>query len=90
MIGRLRVVADDHVQAAEALRVGVRLVARVDDRSAARRGAAHALPDVLRPLADAVLRSAGGMQHLACTADQLTGDQERHQHVSDFGEVTDP
>jgi hypothetical protein len=80
-------VADDDVQPAEPLRVGVRLVAGVDDRSAARRRGRHALPDVLGSLADAVDRAAGREQHLAGSADDLAGDQERDQDVGEPAEL---
>ena len=50
-------VADDHVQPPVPLGVGMRLVAGVDDRPAARRGAGDALPDVLGTLADGVDRT---------------------------------
>ncbi len=83
-------VADDDVQPAVTLGVGMRLVAGVDDRPAPGGRRRHALPDVLGPLADAVLRTPRGVQHLARPADQLPGDQERHQHVGDLGEVADP
>ena len=58
-------VTDDDVQAPVALRIGVRLVAGVDDRPAPGGRRRHALPDVLGPLADAVLRTPRGVQHLA-------------------------
>ena len=51
-------VADDHVQPAEALGVGVRLVPRVDDGPRPRGGRGDALPDVLGALGDAVLRAS--------------------------------
>ena len=65
-------VADDHVQAPVALGVGVGLVTRVDDRAAARGGAAHALPDVLGALGDAVHGAPGRLQHLAGAGVDLT------------------
>ena len=83
-------VADDDVQPAEALGVGVRLVAGVDDRAAAGGRAAHALPDVLGALADAVDRAARGLQHLAGAADDLPGDEERDQYVGEAGELAVP
>ena len=52
-------VADDHVQPAVALGVGVRFVAGVDDRPAPRGGRRHALPDVFGALGDRVRRRRG-------------------------------
>ena len=80
-------VADDHVQAAEPLGVGVRLVARVDDRPRSCGGARHAFPDVLGALRDAVHRAACGLQHLARARVDLAGHEERDQHVGELGEV---
>ena len=80
-------VADDHVQPAEALGVGVRLVARVDDRTGPGGRARHAFPDVLGALAHAVHRAACGLQHLARTGVDLAGDEERDQHVGELREV---
>jgi hypothetical protein len=74
-------VADDHVQPAVFLGVGVRLVSRVDDRPAAGGSRRDALPDVLGALAQAERRSFGSLQDLAGTADQLAGDQERQQYI---------
>jgi hypothetical protein len=83
-------VADDHVQAAVALGVGVRLVARVDDRPRPGGGAGDALPDVLGALAQAVDGAARGLQHLARAADELAGDEEGQQDVGDPGELPCP
>ena len=83
-------VADDDVQAAVALGVGVRLVASVDDRAGPRRRRGHALPDVLGPLAHAVDRPAGRLQHLAGAADELPGDEERDEYVGHPAEVAGP
>src|SRR3954447_19532943 len=80
-------VADDDVQPAEPLRVGVRLVARVNDRAAAGRRGADALPDVLGPLAHAEHRTPGGLQHLPCAADDLTGHEERDEYVGEAREL---
>src|SRR5947209_10734809 len=85
-LGHVRV-TDDDVQAAEPLGVGVRLVAGVDDRSAAGGRAADALPDVLGALADAVDRAPRGLQHLAGTADDLACHEEWDQHVGEPGEL---
>ena len=83
-------VADDDVQPAVALGVGVRLVAGVDDRPRAGGGAGDALPDVLGALAQAVDGAAGGLQHLAGAADELAGDEEGQQDVRDPGELPGP
>ena len=83
-------VADDHVQAAVALGVGVRLVAGVDDRPRPGGGAGDALPDVLGALAQAVDGAARGLQHLARAADELAGDEEGQQDVGDPGELPCP
>src|SRR4029079_5408387 len=58
-------VADDHVQAAVLLGVGVRLVAGVDDRPAAGGRAADALPDVLGTLGHGVRRTPRRLDDLA-------------------------
>ena len=78
------------MQPAVPLGVGVRLVAGVDDRAAAGRGAADALPDVLGALADAVDGAARGLQHLAGAADDLPADEERDQHVGEPAELAVP
>ena len=83
-------VADDHVEAAVALGVGVGLVAGVDDRAAAGGGRRHALPDVLGPLGDAVDRAPGRLQHLAGAGVDLAADEERDQHLGVVGEVVAP
>ena len=62
---------DNHVQAPEALGVGVRLVPGVDDGAAAGGGRRHALPDVLGPLAQAEHRAPGGLEHLAGAGEDL-------------------
>ena len=80
-------VADDHVQPAEAFRVGVRLVAGVDDGTGARGGRRDALPDVLGALRDAVLRSPWAMQDLPCAAPDLTCHEERDQDVGHAREL---
>jgi hypothetical protein len=74
----------------EALGVGVRLVAGVDDRAAARRRAGDALPDVLGPLADAVDGAARRLQHLAGADDDLPADQERDEDVGEPAELAVP
>ena len=83
-------VADDDVQPAVVLGVGVRLVAGVDDRPRPGGGAGDALPDVVGPLADAVDRAARGLQHLARAADHLPGDKERDQDVGEPLELAVP
>ncbi len=80
-------VADDDVEAAVALGVGVRLVAGVDDRAAAGGRRADALPDVLGPLGDRVRGAAGGVQDLAGPGVDLAADQERDQHLGVVAEV---
>ena len=80
-------VADDDVQPAVLLGVGVRLVAGVDDRPAPRGRAGDALPDVLRALAHRVERTARRLGHLAGADDDLPGHQERDQDVGEAGEL---
>src|SRR4051794_25175201 len=83
-------VTDDHVQPPVPLGVGVGLVAGVDDRPRPGGGARHALPDVLGTLAHRVHGAAWGLDHLARTADDLPGHQERDQHVGELGELSVP
>ena len=83
-------IADDHVQAPVLLGIGVRLVPGVDDRTRSGGGAGDTLPDVLGALRQAERGGFRGLQHLAGTADQLSGDQERQQHVGDPGELSGP
>ena len=83
-------VADDHVQAAVALGVGVRLVAGVDYRPAPGGRRRDAFPDVLGPLAYAVLRAACGLEDLAGAGVDLAGDEERDEHLGVVGEVVAP
>ena len=80
-------VAHDDVQPAVALGVGVRLVAGVDDRPAARGRRRDALPDVLGPLADAVHGAARRLQHLAGAGVDLAADEERDEHLGVVAEV---
>ena len=80
-------VADDHVEPAVALGVGVGLVAGVDDRAGSGGRARDALPDVLGALGDAVLRAARPVEHLAGPAADLPRDEERDQHVGHPGEL---
>src|ERR1035437_889599 len=63
------------------LGVSVRLIPGVDDRARTRGSAGDALPDVVRPLADAVGRSTGCGGDLAGATDDLAADQERNQDV---------
>ena len=74
-------VAHDHVEPAVALRIGMRFVAGVDDRSASRGGRADALPDVLRSLADAISRAPRRLQDLAGTGVDLAADEEGDEHL---------
>src|SRR5439155_25281744 len=83
-------VADDDVQAAVPLGVGVRLVPGVDDRPATGGGRRNALPDVFGPLADAIHGATRGLQHLSGTADELPRDQEWDQHVGQPAELPVP
>ncbi len=80
-------VAHDDVQAAEPLRVGVRFVARVDDRTRPGGRRRHAFPDVLGPLRDAEHRTPRRLQHLARARVDLAGDEERDEDVGELGEV---
>src|SRR5579871_1153129 len=83
-------VADDHVEPAEALGIGVGLVTRVDDRPRPRRRRGHALPDVLGPLADAVHRASRRLQHLARAGVDLAGHEERNEDLGVVAEVVPP
>src|SRR5690606_19228166 len=83
-------VPDDHVQPPETLRVRMRLVPRVDDRTRPRRRRRHALPDVLRPLRHAVHRPPRRLQHLPRTGDDLPRHQIRNQHVRQPAELPVP
>ena len=83
-------VADDDVEAAVALGVGVGLVAGVDDRPAAGRRRRHALPDVLGPLGDAELRAACRLQDLAGAGVDLARHEERDEHLGVVAEVVAP
>lgn len=80
-------VADDHVQATVLLGVGVRFVARVDDRTRACRRRRHTFPNVLGALGEAERRGLRRGEHLSRAADQLTSDQERQQDIGDTGEL---
>lgn len=45
-------------------------------------------PRCARPVATGrTSRLGGGLQHLACTTDELAGHQERQQHIGDTGEL---
>ena len=83
-------VADDDVQPAVLLGIGVRFVAGVDDRPAARGRRAHAFPDVLGALGDRVAGAAGGLQDLAGARVDLAADEERDQHLGVVAEVVAP
>jgi len=69
------------VQPSVALGVGVWFVARVDDRSAARRRTADPFPDVLRPLRHGERCPARRLQYLARSGEDLATDEERNQHL---------
>ena len=83
-------VPDDHVQAAESLRVGVRFVAGVDDRPRPGRRGRNPLPDVLRALGDAEDRAPRRLEDFASTSEDLSGDEEWDQHLRVVGEVVPP
>ena len=72
-------VADDHMQPAEGVGVGVRFVARVDHRAGAGGGRGDGLVQEVRALGD--LEAVRG--HAAGTGVQLAGDEERQQLVFD-------
>ena len=83
-------VAHDDVEAAEALGVGVGFVAGVDDRPAAGSGRGDALPDVLRPLRQAVDRTPRRLQNLAGAGEDLSADEEGNEDLGVVGEVVAP
>ena len=83
-------VADDDVQAAVEVGIGMRLVAGVDDRSRPGGGARHALPHVVSALAQAVDGPPRRLEHLARAADQLPGDEERDEPLRQSGELATP
>ena len=75
-------VADDHVQAAVLLRIAVRLVAGVDDRTLERRLETDLLLEEVGPLAELVRHVVGRTTRqlaadLAGAAEHLTGDEVR-------------
>ena len=72
-------VADDHVQATEALAVGVGLVARVDHRPAGHRRARHLLRDVLGSLAQVVLEPRRPPIDVPRPRQDLTADEEGNE-----------
>ena len=80
-------VADDHVQPAVSLGVGVGFVAGIDDGARARRCARDALPDVLGPLADAEHRATCCLEDLSGACVDLSADQERDQYFGIAAEV---
>ena len=82
------------MQATVVLRIGVGLVAGVDDGARAGGGAGDALPDVLGSLAEAVAGASGRLEHFARSCKNLTADEEWYQNagvafkvVAAFGEV---
>ena len=79
-------VADDDVQPAVELGVGVRLVPGVDDGPGPGGGGGDALPDVVRPLREREGGAVRGLQDLAGTGDQLAGHEERDQDFREPGE----
>src|SRR6202048_787380 len=66
------------------------LVPGVDDGTAPGRRRRHALPDVLGPLADAVHGPARRLQDLARAGVDLTGHEERDEHLGVVPEVVPP
>ncbi len=74
-------VAHDDVQAAITLGVGVRLVARVDDRARRGRGARDLLADVLGALREAVVEAPRRLEHLARAREDLAGHEEGDQRL---------
>ena len=81
-------VADDHVQPAVLLRVRVRLVAGVDDRSLQRGLEAHLDLEVVGPLAEleAVVAAVLADADPPGAADDLTAHEERREVAHDVGE----
>ena len=82
-------VADDHVQPAVLLRVGVRLVAGVDDRPLERRLEADLDLEEVGALADLEARRSRPswpMPTRPAPADDLAADEERRQVPDDVGE----
>ena len=75
------------MEPAEPLGVGVRFVPRVDDRTATRRRRRDSFPDVLCALRQAEHRSAGGLENLAGTGEDLTAHQKRDEDLGVMGEV---
>ena len=71
----------------EALSIGVRFVASVDDRPTARCGGGDSLPDVLGTLAKAECRPAGRLEHLAGAGVDLPAYEERDKHLDEMGKV---
>ncbi len=72
------------------LGVGVGLVAGVDYRPAPGRGRRDAFPDMLSPLANAVLRAPRRLQDLSGPGVNLAGNEERDQHFRIMREVVPP
>jgi hypothetical protein len=65
-----------HHPSAITLGVGVRLVARVDDRARRGRGARDLLADVLGALREAIVEAPRCLEHLARARDDLAGHEE--------------
>jgi hypothetical protein len=85
-------VADDHVQAAVLLRVGVGLVARVHDRPFERCFEPDLGLEEVRPLRDLIrnVSTAGGTAEEAGAGEDLAGHEERHDVVRDLRERHGP
>ena len=80
-------VADDHVQPAILLAVGMRLVAGIDDRAIVRRRARDLLIDVLGALTDAVVNAVLGLEDLARAGVDLARHEERDQLLGEVVEI---
>ncbi len=85
-------VADDHVQTPVAVGVGVRLVAGVHDRALQRGLETHLDLEEVGPLRDleAVLAAVLADSHSTGAADDLAGDEERHEVANDHVERRRP
>ena len=67
------------MQPAVLLPVGVRLIARVDDRAIVRRGTGDLLVDVLGTLTDAVVHTFLRLKDFARTREDLARDEKRDE-----------
>src|SRR5262249_56847636 len=69
------------MQATIMLRVGVRLVARVDDRARRGRGARDVLADVLGALREAIVEAPRCLEHLARAREDLASHEEGDERL---------